>query len=89
MVSCRSNKSHGHTSASSHTRSCDLTAAEKDEKMKNLHCALKVSKQKVKRLKGKVDKLIANEAICLQDSDSANHIPHHDRSEPSGRRYTH
>ena len=71
VVSRRSSKSDGHTSASSHTRYCDLTAAEKDERMKNLHRALKVSNQKVKRLQAKVDKLIANEAICLQDSDSA------------------
>ena len=71
VVSRRSSKSDGHMSASSHTRCCDLTAAEKDERIKNLHLALKVSNQKVKRLQAKVDKLIANEAICLQDSDSA------------------
>ena len=35
--------SDSHTSASSHTRYRDLTPAEKDKRMKNLHRALKVS----------------------------------------------
>jgi hypothetical protein len=39
--------------------------------MKIFHQALKASNQKVKRLQTKVDKLIANEALHLQDSDSA------------------
>ena len=39
--------------------------------MKNLHRALKVSNQKVKRLQAKVDKLITNEAVRLQGNDSA------------------
>ena len=48
LVSCQSNESDSHTSSSSHTRYRDLTPAEKDERMKNLHRALKVSNQKVK-----------------------------------------
>ena len=71
LVSCQSNESDSHTSASSHTRYRDLTPAEKDERMKNLHCALKVSNQKVKRLQAKVDKLITNQSVCLQDNDTA------------------
>ena len=39
--------------------------------MKNLHRALKVSNQTVKRLQAKVDKLIANQSVCLQDNDAA------------------
>ena len=70
MVSRQSNESDSHISASSHTRYRDLTPAEKDERMKN-HRALKVSNQKVKRLQAKVDKLIANEAVYLQNSDAA------------------
>ena len=71
LVSRQSNESDNHTSASSHTRYQDLTPAEKDERMKSLHRALKVSNQKVKRLQAKVDKLIANQSVCLQDNDAA------------------
>ena len=71
MVSRRSNESDSHTSVSSHTRYRDLTSGDKDERMKNLHRALKVSNQKVKRLQAKVDKLITNEAVRLQGNDSA------------------
>ena len=71
MVSRQSNDRDSRTSASSHTRYCDLTPAEKDKRLKNLHQALKASNQKVKRLQAKIDKLIANEAVRLQDSDSA------------------
>ena len=39
--------------------------------MKNLRRALKNSNQKVKRLQAKVDKLIANQAVHLQDRDAA------------------
>ena len=35
MVSRQSNESDSHTSASSHTRYCDLTPGEKDKRMKN------------------------------------------------------
>ena len=47
--------------------------------MKNLHRAFKVSNQKVRWLQAKVDKLIANEAVCLQDGDSAyiSHVTSH------------
>lgn len=61
MVSCQSNESDSHMSASSHTRYRDLTSSKKDERMKNLHCALKVSNQKVKRLQARVDKLIEDD----------------------------
>ena len=71
MVSRQSNESDSHTSASSHTRYCDLTPAEKDKRMKKLHHALKISNQKVKRLQTKVDKLIANQSVRLQDNDAA------------------
>lgn len=71
LVFRQSNESDNHTSASSHTRYQDLTPAEKDERMKSLHRALKVSNQKVKRLQAKVDKLIANQSVCLQDNDAA------------------
>ena len=57
------------TSASSHTRYRDLTPSKKDERMKNLHCALKLSNQRVKQLQVKVTKLIANESMRLQDED--------------------
>ena len=70
LVSRQSNESDSHTSASSHTRYCDLTPAEKDERMKNIHRTLKVSNQKVKRLQVKVDKLITNQSVRLQDSDA-------------------
>ena len=70
LVSRQSNESDSHTSAGSHTRYCDLTPAEKDERMKNLHRTLKVSNQKVKRLQVKVDKLITNQSVHLQDSDA-------------------
>ena len=43
----------------------DLTPAEKDERMKNLHLALKVSNQKVKRLQAKVENLTTNQNVCL------------------------
>ena len=71
MVSRQSNESDSHTSASSHTRYCDLTPAEKNKRMKKLHHALKISNQKVKRLQTKVDKLIANQSVRLQDNDAA------------------
>ena len=66
----RQNKESDHTSANSHTRYSDLTSAEKDERMRNLHRALKLSKQKVKRLQDRVDKLIAEESVHLQNSDT-------------------
>ena len=59
------------TLQSSHTRYRDLTAAEKDERIKNLHRPLKISNQKVNRLQAKVDKLIANQSVCLQDNHAA------------------
>ena len=75
LVSRQSNESASNTSASSHTRYQDLTSAEKDERLKNLHCTLKVSNQKVKQLQAKVDKLIAKvdkliakQSVCLQVS---------------------
>ena len=71
LVSRQSIDSGSHTSASSHTRYCDLTPAAKDERMKNLRRALKNSNQKVKRFQAKVDKLIANQAVLLQDRDAA------------------
>ena len=71
LVSHQSNESDSHLSASSHTRYRDLTPAEKDKRMKNLHHSLKVSNQAVKRLQAKVDKLIANQSVCLQDYDGA------------------
>ena len=71
MVSRQSNERDSRTSTSSHTRYCDLTPAKKDKRLKNLHQALKASNQKVKRLQAKIDKLIANKAVRLQDSDSA------------------
>ena len=73
MISRQSNERDSRTSASSHTRYmyCDLTPAEKDKRLKNLHQALKASNQKVKRLQAKIGKFIANEAVRLEDSDSA------------------
>ena len=71
-IVCRqSGESERHTSTSSHTRYCDLTLAEKDERIKNLQRALKVSNQKVKRLQAKVDQLVTDQSICLQDNDAA------------------
>ena len=58
------------TLQSSHTRYRDLTAAEK-ERIKNLHRPLKISNQNVNRLQAKVDKLIANQSVCLQDNLAA------------------
>ena len=42
-----------------------------NNRMKNLHRALKVSNQRVKRLQAKVDHLISSQSMCLQDSDGA------------------
>ena len=60
-----------HTAASSHTRYCNLTPTEKDERMKNLHQSLKLERQRVKRLEMKVSKLIEDQAISLHDGDTA------------------
>ena len=70
-VSHQNNDSDDHTSASSHTRYRDFTPAERDERMKNLHRTLKQMNQKVKRLQVKVDKLISDQAVHLQDKDTA------------------
>ena len=71
LATRQSTRSDRHTSASSHIWYRDLTSAEKDDRMKNLHRALKVSNQRVKRLLLKVDHLISSQSMCLQDSDAA------------------
>ena len=48
MVLRQSHKSSSSTSASSHTRYCDLSPAEKDSWMRSLHAAVKYSNQRVK-----------------------------------------
>ena len=68
----RKSKESDHTSADSHTRHSDLTSAEKDERIRNILCTFELSKQKVKRLQDKVDKLITEELVHLQNSDTTN-----------------
>ena len=65
MVARLNDEREAHTSASSHTKYQNLTLAEKDELMKNLHRALNTSKQKVKQLQAKVDQLVAEQSIHL------------------------
>ena len=57
------------TSASSHTPYSRLTLAEKDERMRNLQQAVKLAKQKAKRMEEKVTKLIESQALPLHQSD--------------------
>ena len=64
IVSCQSNESDNHTSPTSRTKHNHLSSTKKDARLKNLHRALK-------RLQAKVDRMIADKAIRLQDSDSA------------------
>ena len=59
------------TAADSHTRYKDLTSSEKDQRMKNLHSALRLSRQKATRLEAKVRKVIADKAMSFQEEDVA------------------
>ena len=61
-----------HKSADSHTRHSDLTSAEKQERIRKIPCTFELSKQKVKRLQDKVDKLITEKLVHLQNSDTTN-----------------
>ena len=70
MALCHSQKSNSHTSASSHTRCCNLTSVEKDDRMKSLHSALRASNKKVKRMEARVNQLIANKGIELEFEDA-------------------
>lgn len=56
-----------HTSATSHTSYRDLSSAEKDTRLTNLHHSLRVAKQQVQRLKSKVGLLMEKDGISLQD----------------------
>ena len=58
------------TGASSCTKYASLTPDEKDERIKNLHQSLKITKQQVKRLEDRVTKLIESEGVSLQPDDA-------------------
>ena len=76
MVWRRAHRSENRTSASSHTRYCDLTSTEKSARLSSLHTALRSSTKRVKRLQAKVDKLIERKAIHLEseDADDISHV---------------
>ena len=59
------------TSATSHTSYRDLSSAEKDTRLKNLHHSLRVAKQQVQRLKSEIGLLIEKDGISLQDNDAS------------------
>ena len=76
MVCHRANRSENCTSASSHTRYCDLTSSEKSIRLNRLHTALRSSTKRVNCLQAKVKKLIEKNAIQLEseDADDTSHI---------------
>ena len=59
-----------HTSATSHTNYRNLSSAEKDTRLKNLHHSVRIVKQQVHRLKTKIGQLIDNQGVSLQDDDA-------------------
>ena len=70
MALRHSQKNNSRTSASSHTRYCDLTSVEKDDRLRSLHSALRASNKKVKRMEARVNQLIANKGIELEFEDA-------------------
>ena len=58
------------TSASSHASYKSLSTAEKDERLRNVSHSLKISQQKVRRLKVKLESLIEKEGISLAEDDA-------------------
>ena len=58
------------TATNSHTSYSNLSSAEKDARMQNLHQSLKLATKQVEALREKVKGLIEEQSIALQEADS-------------------
>jgi len=67
---CRQQKAKSdRTAADSHVAYTSLSSKEKDDRLKNLHCALKVARRQNHNLKAKLTKLIEEQSVSLQSED--------------------
>ena len=70
-VSRSTNAVDTRTNPSSHTQYKSLSLAEKDLRLSNLHCSMKILKQQITRLETRLKRLTESEGLSLREDDVA------------------
>ena len=68
-ISRSTNTSDARTNPSSHTQYRSLSVCEKDIRLRNLHCSLRVLKQRICRLEARLERLTESEGLSLREDD--------------------